>query len=157
MRRVVTILLTAVLGSNLFIAAAVARDRGKIGLGRHTNYYGSAVHHGKFWRGAAYHAYEPHCHMVRTQNIPLGHSVSLSSLRRAGPNERARPHGEARKQQAVAVKRSKRAAPARSARGCLTYLPRSDRHDGAANVALSPHRDGFGRSRSGLLSQAELT
>jgi hypothetical protein len=88
MRRVVTILLTAVLGSNLFMAAAVARDRDKIGLGRHTNYYGSAVHHGKFWRGAAYHAYEPHCHMVRTQNIPLGHSVSLSSLRRAGPNER---------------------------------------------------------------------
>ena len=88
MRRVVTILLTAVLGSNLFMAAAVARDRDKIGLGRHTSYYGSAVHHGKFWRGAAYHAYEPHCHMVRTQNIPLGHSVSLSSSRRAGPNER---------------------------------------------------------------------
>jgi hypothetical protein len=60
---------------------------------------------------------------VRRQNIPLGHSVSLSSLRRAGPQRAARPHGEARKPQAVAVDRSR--PPQRqlkSARGCLTYL-----------------------------------
>jgi hypothetical protein len=50
---------------------------------------------------------------VRRQNIPLGHSVSLSSLRRAGPQRAARPHGEARKPQAVAVDRSRPpAAPA---------------------------------------------
>jgi hypothetical protein len=67
MRRVTTILLTAVLGSSLFMASAVARDSGEIGFGRHTNYHGLAVHHqrmhglGKFWRGIGHHAYHPHC------------------------------------------------------------------------------------------------
>jgi hypothetical protein len=59
------ILLTAVLGSSLFMATAMARDSGKIGFGRHAHFYGSAVHHqpslGQFWRGVGYHAYHPHC------------------------------------------------------------------------------------------------
>jgi len=65
-----TILLTVVLGSNLFMATAVARDRGKIGFGRHTKYYGSAIHHGKFWRGVGYHAYDPHCHTGEDSKYP---------------------------------------------------------------------------------------
>jgi hypothetical protein len=61
------ILLTAVLGSSLFMAPAVARDSGEIGFGRHTIYNGSAVYRqpmhgrGQFWRGVGYHAYHPHC------------------------------------------------------------------------------------------------
>jgi hypothetical protein len=75
MRRVMTILLTAVLGSScLFMATAVARDSGKIGFGRHTNYY--AVHHqpmhgvGKFWRGIGYHAYDAHCSISENSKYP---------------------------------------------------------------------------------------
>ena len=60
MRRVMTILLTAVLGSSLFVPTAVARDSGKIGFGRHTNYYGSAVYHQSMHR-LGYHAYQPDC------------------------------------------------------------------------------------------------
>jgi hypothetical protein len=92
-----TILLTVVLGSNLFMTTAVARDRGKIGFGRHTKYYGSAVHHGKFWCGVGYHARPTLSY--GDSKYSLGRSVR--SLRRAGPDA-ARPHGEARKQQAVA-------------------------------------------------------
>jgi hypothetical protein len=67
MRRAMTILLTAVLGPNLLMPMAVARDSGKIGFGHHTNYYGSAfrrqpMHNpGKSWRGTGYHASDPPC------------------------------------------------------------------------------------------------
>ena len=67
MRRVMTILLTAVLAPSLVMPMAVARDSGKIGFGRHTNYYGSAIRRqpmhnpGKSSRGAGYQAYNPPC------------------------------------------------------------------------------------------------
>ena len=68
MRRVVTVLLTAVLGSSLFMPMAAARDSGKVGFGRHANYYGAAsrrqpTHNlGKSWRGvSATNAYHPGC------------------------------------------------------------------------------------------------
>jgi hypothetical protein len=67
MRRVVTVLLTAVLGSSLFMPMAAARDSGKVGFGRHGNYYGAASRRqpthdlGKSWRGVGYHAYHPDC------------------------------------------------------------------------------------------------
>jgi hypothetical protein len=76
MRQVMRILLTAVLGSTLFMATAMARDSGKIALGRHTNYYGSAVRHqprhglSKFRLGAGYHAYNPHCDMGEDSKYP---------------------------------------------------------------------------------------
>jgi hypothetical protein len=60
-------LLTAVLGSSFFMASAVARDSGQTDFGRHSNYYGSTVHHqtmhdlGKFSRGVRYHAYHQPC------------------------------------------------------------------------------------------------
>ena len=41
-------------------ATAEARDTGKIGFGRHTNYYGSAVYHQSMHR-LGYHAYQPDC------------------------------------------------------------------------------------------------
>jgi hypothetical protein len=76
MRRVMTILLTAVLGSSLLLPTAMARDSGKIAFGRHTNYYGSAVRRqsmrdpGKFWRGVGYHASDPHCDVGESSKYP---------------------------------------------------------------------------------------
>ena len=66
MRRVVTVLLTAVLGSSLSMPMAAARDNGKVGFGRHPNYHGAASRrqptHGKSWRGvSATNAHHPGC------------------------------------------------------------------------------------------------
>jgi hypothetical protein len=67
MRRVVTVLLTAVLGSSLSMPMAAARDNGKVGFGRHPNYHGAASRRqpthdlGKSGRGVGYRAYHPGC------------------------------------------------------------------------------------------------
>jgi hypothetical protein len=91
--------------------------------------------------------------LVRSQTFPLGHSVSLSSLRRAGPQRAARPYGEARKQ----LSRSSVASGAQrqlDQSEVFNVPTRSDRHDSVANVALGPVCD-MGRTVIALAASGQ--